>query len=235
MPYPDLRHFTLRDYGNRVGIYRLLKALKERGVTPTVAMNGQLALRYPALLDAILTANCELVGHGWSMDHLHYGGMNPAEEEALIERSLHTLRERSGQNVDGWLSPARNESENTPDLLAKHGVRWFCDWVNDDMPYRFRTAHGDLWAVPLSNELEDQFVLVNNGHSEHSYQQQLQDAGELLLTETAQQGGRMLGLNLHPWLLGQPHRIGYLERALDHLLGLEGLFVAVPGSLVEHT
>jgi len=234
MPYPDLRHFTLRDYGNRVGIYRVLAALDARGIRPSVAINSQLALRYPALLDQVLARNCELLCHGWNMDTLHYGGMAADAEEAQIVRALDTLRERSGQAVEGWLSPARSESENTPDLLARHGVRWFCDWVNDDMPYRFRTRHGELWAMPLSNELEDQFILVNNGHSEDSYREQVQDAGELLLAETASQGGRILALNIHPWLLGQPHRIAYLERALDHLLALDGVFSATPRELLPH-
>jgi len=160
------------------------------------------------------------------MDSPHYGGMPIAEETELVERSLETLRKVSGQDISGWLSPARNESENTPELLAANGVRYFCDWVNDDMPYHFRTGSGDLIAMPLSNELEDRFVMMGNLHSEQSWAEQVCDACDFLLAEAASQGGRILALNIHPWMLGQPHRIGKLEQVLEYVMAKEGVWSA---------
>jgi len=226
MPYPDLRHFTLRDYGNRVGIYRFLKAFDRYGIKPTFALNTQLAERAPYLLQCILERGDEILCHGWNMDSLHYGGMDRDAEAELIERSLSRLRELSGRQVSGWISPARNESEHTPELLAANGIRYFCDWVNDDMPYPFHTANGDLVAMPLSNELEDRFVLMNNLHSEQSWLEQVCDACDFLLQEAQQQGGRILALNIHPWMLGQPHRIGKLEQALEYISGRDNVWNA---------
>ncbi|WP_076420767.1 polysaccharide deacetylase family protein [Colwellia sp. UCD-KL20] len=217
MPYPDLRHYSLRDYGNRVGIYRLLKAFDKYKVTPTFAMNTELAVRTPYLLDVIKERGNEIMCHGLHMDALHYGGQNIDEESDIISRALDTLRELSQQDVTGWLSPARNESENTPELLAQHGIKYFCDWVNDDMPYSFKTDKGNLWAMPLSNELEDKFIIMDNLHSEASYVEQICDACDFLLKETDTQGGRILALNIHPWMLGQPHRIAKLEQVLDYV------------------
>ena len=151
MPYPDLRHYTLRDYGNRVGIFRLLKAFDKYGVTPTFAINSALAQRNPYLLAMIKERGNEMLCHGLHMDALHYGGQPEDEERALIDASLTQLRDLSGQNVSGWLSPARSESENTPDLLAEFGITYFCDWVNDDMPYTFNTRHAALTAMPLAS------------------------------------------------------------------------------------
>jgi len=234
MPYPDLRHFSLRDYGNRVGIYRFLKAFDRFGIQPTFAMNTVLAKRNPYLLNTICERGSEILCHGWDMDSLHYGGQDEAVEADLVKKSLDDLRELSGQEIAGWISPARNESENTPDLLAANGVKYFCDWVNDDMPYPFHTAHGDLTAMPLSNELEDRFILMNNLHSEDSYVEQIQDACDFLLAEAEHSGGRILALNIHPWLLGQPHRIAKLEAVLDYLSSQDGVWSAGASEILSH-
>lgn len=234
MPYPDLRHFSLRDYGNRVGIYRFLQAFDRYGIKPTFAMSTELAERAPYLLQRICERGDEILCHGWNMDSLHYGGQSIAEETELVERSLSRLRELSGQTVNGWLSPARNESENTPELLAKNGVRYFCDWVNDDMPYGFRTEFGELTAMPLSTELEDRFVLMNNLHSEQSWLEQVCDACDFLLKEAESGGGRILALNIHPWMLGQPHRIGKLEQALAYIVSCPGVWSASASEILQH-
>jgi peptidoglycan/xylan/chitin deacetylase (PgdA/CDA1 family) len=234
MPYPDLRHFSLRDYGNRVGIYRFLKAFDRFNIEPSYAMNTVLAERNPYLLNTIRERGSEILCHGWDMDSLHYGGQDKEEEAELVKKSLDGLRELSGQNVTGWISPARNESPNTPDLLASNGIKYFCDWVNDDMPYPFKTTHGELTAMPLSNELEDRFILMNNLHSEDSYVEQIQDACDFLLEEAEHSGGRILALNIHPWLLGQPHRIAKLEAVLDYLTSKEGVWSAGPTEILSH-
>lgn len=231
MPYPDLRHFSLRDYGNRVGIYRFLQAFDRFDIKPTFAINTQLAERAPYLLERILSRGDEIICHGWNMDSLHYGGMARDEEAELVARSLSRLRELSGQAIRGWISPARNESENTPELLAENGVEYFCDWVNDDMPYRFRAGAGDLIAMPLSNELEDRFVLMNNLHSEQSWLEQVCDACDFLLQEAESNSGRILGLNIHPWMLGQPHRIAKLEAALEYIVSRQGTWQAPAGEI----
>ncbi|MFT7286242.1 MAG: allantoinase [Halieaceae bacterium] len=230
MPYPDLRHFTLRDYGNRVGIYRVLEALNSRGVRASFAVNGQLAERTPGLVKEV-AAHGELIGHGWNMDTPHYGGLERSTEQAQVSDSLEALRALSGQAVRGWLSPGRNESEHTPELLAEQGIDYLCDWVNDDMPYPFHTNKGPLVALPLSTELEDRFVIQNNLHSESSWQEQVCDACDMLLVEAQTQGGRLLTLSLHPWLIGQPHRIGKLEAVLDYILE-QNIWSATPSEIV---
>ena len=233
MPYPDLRHYSLRDYGNRVGIYRLLNALDRYGVTPTFAVNGRLVQRYPALIEKLAARGNEILAHGWHMDALHHGGLSEEEESALVEKTVTTLRQATGQSVKGWLSPARNESPRTPDLLARHGIEYFCDWVNDDMPYPFKVENGTITSLPLSNELEDFFILQSNLHSEDSYVEQVKDACDMLLGEAAEQGGRLLALNIHPWVLGQPHRISRFEAALEYLSRQDGIWNASAGEIVE--
>lgn len=234
MPYPDLRHFSLRDYGNRVGIFRLFKALDRFNIKPTIAVNGAMVERAPYLMDMVRERGDEVIGHGWQMDMLHHSGIERTEESEWIKRSVDTLRETFNQPVTGWLSPGRLQSPNTPDLLAEHGIEYMCDWVNDDLPYTFNTASSPLTAMPLSNELDDFFILCNNLHSEDSYAEQIQDACDLLLSEAQQQGGRLLALNIHPWLLGQPHRIAALELALAHITAQPGVWSAPAGAICHH-
>ncbi len=230
--YPDLRHYTLRDYGNRVGIFRMLKAFDRYGIKPSMAIDADTARRLPALVDRIRTRGDEMLCNGLNQDVVHHSGME--HEGTVIAEALDTVRKATGQDVTGWISPAKAQSHETPDLLAANGVTTMLDWVNDDLPFEFRTANGALTALPLSTELADWMILLNNLHSEQSYTDQLCDAFDLLYAEAENTGsGRMLALHMHPWLLGQPHRIGKLEAALDHITGHEGVWSAPVSAVVE--
>ena len=233
MPYPDLRHYTLRDYGNRIGIYRFFNALDKYGITSSIAMNTLVAQRYPYLLRKVIERGHEIICHGYHMDALHYGGQSLEEETDLVNMALDELRKLSGQPIKGWISPAKNESHSTPQLLAENGIEYFCDWVNDDMPYEFFTNAGTLIAMPLSTELEDKFILMDNLHSELSYKEQIIDACNYLLDEASNKGGRILALNLHPWLLGQPHRIQILDQLLEYLSSQTDIWSASPSDIIS--
>ncbi|GAA6184986.1 MULTISPECIES: polysaccharide deacetylase family protein [Alteromonadaceae] len=233
MPYPDLRHFSLRDYGNRVGIFRIFKALDKFNIKPTIAINGAMVERAPYLMDVIKERGNEVIAHGWQMDMLHHGEVSPNDEASWVAKSVQTLRERFEQPVKGWLSPGRLQSENTPELLQQNGIDYMCDWVNDELPYAFRTETGQLSNMPLSNELDDFFILQNNLHSEDSYVEQIQDACDLLLSEAETQGGRLLALNIHPWMLGQPHRIACFEKVLEYISSKDGVWSASASDIYQ--
>jgi peptidoglycan/xylan/chitin deacetylase (PgdA/CDA1 family) len=224
--YPDLRHYTLREYGNRVGIFRLLKAFDKYSVNPTFAVQTHLAERYPYLINKLVERGDEIICHGWHMDAPHFGGQDRDEEADLVKRSVDGLREITGREIKGWLSPSKSQSFNTPTLLADNGIEYMCDWINDEMPYPFRTHSGEITAMPLSTELEDRFIMNANLHSEGEYADQIMDAFDYLYAEATEQGGRMLALSIHPWMLGQPHRIGKLEQVLEHISGHEGVWSA---------
>jgi allantoinase len=231
--YPDLRHYTLRDYGNRVGIFRLMKALDRLGIRASVAVNAAVAARHPSLIKACADRGWEIVAGGVDMDHLHYGGLAEAEERAQIETTLATLRHASGQPVRGWLAPARSESFATLDLVAAAGVDYVFDWVNDDMPYAVKAAGRTIHAMPLPNDLDDYTILVQNRHSEDAYAHQLIDQFEVLRAEAATQGGRILALPLHPWVVGQPFRIGALEEALGHVVASNDVWPATAAEILD--
>ena len=230
-PYPDLRHYSLRDYGNRVGIYRFFKAFEKYNVKPSFAVSTRLAERLPYLINKVVDRGDEIICHGYHMDAIHFGGQDIGEEAELVKKSLEGLRHITGQAIKGWISPAKNESHNTPDLLAQNGIEYFCDWVNDDMPYPFKTKNGELTAMPLSTELEDYHIILNNQHSAESWAEQACDACDYLLHEAQGSGGRILSLNIHPWVLGQPHRMAQLERVLEYVTSKTGVSSAYAGEI----
>ena len=216
--YPDLRHFSLRDYGNRVGIFRVMDALDAAGIAKvTAAFNSTVARRYPYLMDQVTGRGWEVMANGVDMAKLHYTGLDANEEQAQVKESLSTLREMSGQPVKGWLSPGRSESWDTPDYIASEGVEYFCDWINDDMPYPFRTKAGEITAMPHQHWIDDSMVWLHYKHKEQDFVDQVKDQFDFMYDESSREGGRIMAITIHPWMSGQPHRIKYLEEALNYV------------------
>jgi len=224
--YPDLRHYTLRDYGNRAGVFRMMTALDRHGIRASAAVNAAVAVRYPSLIQTVKQKRWEIVGHGLDMDHLHYEGM-PGEKE-LVQKTISILA-----SPRGWLSPARSESSQTPDLLAEAGVEYLCDWVNDDMPYAFKAGGRVLHAMPLSGDIDDAALFLGMHHNEDEFRLQVMDQFDLLYEEAVKHGGRIMSLTLHPWAIGQPYRIGALERALGHIMRHPGVWPATGAEILD--
>lgn len=231
--YPDYWNYTLRDYGNRVGAFRVFHALDARGLKASVAVNSRVAERSPFLVDEIVRRGWEVVGHGVDMGRLHYGGQPVDEERGLVQAALATLRKLSGQRVSGWLSPAYSESMNTLDLVAAEGIRYVCDWVMDDLPVPVRTASGEIHAMPHAWEISDLQLVLNYRHDADEFAEQVIDYFRVIYREAARSGGRILALSLHPWLIGVPHRIGALETILDRIAGHAGVWSATGAEILE--
>jgi peptidoglycan/xylan/chitin deacetylase (PgdA/CDA1 family) len=231
-PYPDLRHYTLRDYGNRVGVFRVFEVLDRLGIKASVAVNSKVAQRYPFLIHEIDRRGWEIVAHGIDMGRLHYGGMDEAVEAAQVEESIATLRDMSGQAVTGWLSPAKSESMNTLDLIAAQGIEYVCDWINDDMPYAIETGSGEIHSMPHRHEIDDQTIMLHYQHSEADFTQQVLDQFSVLYGEAENQGGRIMAITIHPWMSGQPHRIAALEQALAKIMEYEGMWSATGAEIL---
>jgi peptidoglycan/xylan/chitin deacetylase (PgdA/CDA1 family) len=231
-PYPDYRNYTHRDYGNRVGIFRMMKVLDRFGIRATAAVNAAVCERYPAVVDAARARGWEFIAHGLDMGQVHHAGLSREGEAKLVREAVETVRRTSGQPVRGWLSPANSESLQTLDLVAEHGIEYVCDWVNDDLPYPMRTAEGRLFSMPYSHEISDVTIIWQYHHTAAEFAEQVRDQFDLLYREAARSGGRILSVSLHPWIIGQPHRIKALERALDHVLSRAGVWPATGSEIL---
>jgi peptidoglycan/xylan/chitin deacetylase (PgdA/CDA1 family) len=212
--YPDYRHYTSREYGTRVGFYRLLDAFAKTGVKVSVAANGAIAERYPSIIRDVVDAGHEVIAHSTDMNGTIASTLPIEDERALIRDSIAALSEVTGTAPRGWLSVARSQSFATPDLLVEAGIEYCCDWANDEVPWAF--ANG-LVNLPLNHELSDRQILNVQQQSVDSYAEQVLDAHDWLSAEARTQGARLLPLHLTPYIIGLPYRMDALERLLADL------------------
>lgn len=231
--YPDFRHYTAREYGTRVGFYRLLDAFEARGIRASIATNSAIADRYPSIIADIVAAGHEIVAHSTDMNGTIATGLAEDAERELISTSLDRLEAVSGTRPGGWLSIARSESFNTPRLLAEAGVTYVCDWANDELPYAMHTESGDLWNVPINHELSDRQVISVQAKSPDSYAEQLLDATAWLKQEADRFGGRFLPIHVTPYIIGLPYRIAQFEQLLDALVADESVSFETLGTVVD--
>ena len=229
-PYPDLRHFTTRDYGNRVGAFRLLKVFADAGVKATFAVNGALLARIPPLVEAISSGGHEIAAHGWDTDSIHWSGLDPEAEESLVRRTREAFA-AAGHSPRIWMGPARQQSARTLDIIAAAGFDICLDWEVDVVPTPARTDHGVVTLFPLLNELDDRTLLTVKNHSEDDWRDQILEAAAMTAAEHDRRGAQCFALTLTPYVAGQPFRIAALRQMLaGHL---ENARVAPVGEVVS--
>jgi allantoinase len=215
-PFPDLRHYTSRDYGNRVGAFRILKALKTAGLRATFPVNAVLLEKKRPLIDTIISDGHEIAAYGWDTDSLHYGGIDAALEADYIAKTRAGFT-AAGLNPRTWMSPARQQSEHTPDLIKAAGFDFCLDWESDSVPWTMNTNHGPLTCVPVSNEMDDRKILIDQRQSEAEWRDQILAARDLMMEEAPRFGGQVLSFTLTPYVSGLPFRIWALREVLASL------------------
>ncbi len=223
-PYPDLRHYTTRDYGNRVGVFRILDALDHAGLKATFPINAMALERLEPLVHAIQSAGHEIAAYGLSTDHIHWGGLDRAVEETWIAETT-SLFAAKGLAPTTWMSPARQQSFATPVLLAAGGYKICLDWEMDEVPVEMTTDSGPLTCLPLSNELDDRLLLIDRRQSEEDWLAQILAAIDCLCAQPERFGSRTLGITLTPYVIGQPFRIAALRAILRQLSTDRRVFV----------
>ncbi len=232
-PFPDYRHYTAREYGTRVGFYRLLDAFAKVGAHATIAVNAAIAERYPSIISDILADGHEIIAHSTDMNGTIATGLAESEERALIVRARDTLAEAMGTMPRGWQSIARSQSWNTPRLLVEEGFDYMCDWVNDDLPYLATTEAGTIVSIPFNHELSDRQMIALQQHSMESVARQIEDAFDWLIVEADQFGGRALPFTITPYITGLPHRMDTFEQLLEKLAGSSKSWFATAGEVVD--
>jgi allantoinase len=204
-PYPDLRHFTTRDYGNRVGVFRILTALRAAGIKATVPINAVLLPRLKPVIEVLQADGHEIAAYGVDTDHIHWGGLDQATERTWVQQTREAF-DAAGLKPTTWMSPARQQSFKTLDLIAEAGFTACLDWEQDTVPVPMKTASSDVSAVPLSYELDDRVLLHDRRQTEEAWASQIIEAKDFMKTEEARYGGQVLGFTLTPYLSGQPFR-----------------------------
>lgn len=231
-PFPDITRWSHREYGHRVGFFRLLDALKAYGLKVTVAMDVLTAQNYPFLVRHCRDQGCEIIAHGLSVSRLITSKMSEAEERQYIQTSVQDLSRATGTAPLGWLGPEYGESARTPQLLAQAGIRYVCDWTNDEQPYPMKTPEGDLLALPVTLPLDDVNALWDRRLTIARYVQMVKESFDTLYQDGAA-NGRLMLLTLRPWLMGQPFRVRYFKEALAYITGHEGVWRATGSEIAD--
>src|SRR4051812_17525869 len=214
--FPDWLTWSQREYGARVGIFRVLDALDRFGVTPSVALGSAAAKRYPELVDELVRRNACFLAHGTYATRRITSRMSEAEERAFITESRDAVRDMAGAAPLGWCGQDFNESDRTPALLAEAGFSYTTDWANDDRPYLLGPYRGHrLIALPPQPEWNDLECMWLRHVSPPVWADNVAEAFAFLHDE----GGASFNLTLHPWVVGQAHRIRWLREALSRVLG----------------
>jgi peptidoglycan/xylan/chitin deacetylase (PgdA/CDA1 family) len=230
-PEPDVLNYSWRDYGNRVGVWRCLDLFENLGWPLGALVNTALYDYCPEVIEAFVRRGDELIGHGHT-NSVRQGTMSEAEERALLEYCRDRIREESGNTPRGWLSPWISESFATPDLLAEAGYRYTLNWCHDDQPVEFGTRAGELWSVPYPQELNDIPMIVARQMDGSAFADLIVDNFDEMLAQSRSQP-LVMGIALHPYLVGQPYRLRHLRRALKHIDRSKRVWLTTPGAIVD--
>lgn len=235
-PEPDVLNFSWREYGNRVGAWRCLDLFDQLGLPTGALVNTALYEHCPELVAAFAARGDELIGHGHT-NAVRQSDFGEQTEAVLLAGCRDRIAAASGSAPAGWLSPWISESRLTPDLLAEAGYRYTLNWCHDDQPLPMRTRSGrQLWSIPYPQELNDIPMLVGRAMDAAPFADMIIDNFDEM-REQARAQPLVMGIALHPYLVGQPYRLRHLRRALAHIAAARDrgdIWLTTPGAICDH-
>lgn len=234
-PPPDAMNQGWRDYGPRVGVWRIFDTLERLGVRASATLNSEVCDEYPQLVEEGNRLGWEWIAHGLS-NSVKMSDLDESDERNAIKGSIDRItRAGGGIAPRGWLGPALAESERTIDLLTESGITYLCDWVADDLPFWLNAKGGRLLSLPYSMEMNDMELILRQRLTGPEYCRRLIDQFDRLYADGRVQGrGRVMAIPLHPFVMGHAHRIGYLEEALQHIVSSRGAWLATGREIVDY-
>ncbi|MEV6334490.1 polysaccharide deacetylase family protein [Nocardia vinacea] len=223
---PDPLNYGWRDYGPRVGIWRVMQALDKYGIRASALLNSDVAHHNPQIITAGRKRNWTWLAHGKN-NSIFQADMSIDDERAYLTDIVETIERATGRRPRGWMGPALTETFHTPELLAELGLDYVLDWTNDDQPYRLNVP--GVLSVPYSVELNDNSLFLGTGLRGADFVQIVKDQLDRLCEES----GRVMALALHPFVIGQAFRIKYLEQALDYVANHPGVWLATSDEIAD--
>jgi len=231
-PFPDVQQYSYRDYGNRVGFWRMLETLDKYNIRSCVSLNMAVLEHFPEIRDAMVERDYDYMSHGIYNTRYLYTYTEEQERE-FYRDTIDTLKLHTGKQLKGMLGPAISGTERTPDLMAEAGLLYHTDWMHDDQPVPIKVKSGKLVSVPYSIELNDSSLLRDN-HYEGDYFARICKAQFDQLYKEGAESGRVMCIALHPFLIGQPHRIKYLDEILSHIMSHDGVWQTTADDIVDY-
>jgi peptidoglycan/xylan/chitin deacetylase (PgdA/CDA1 family) len=228
---PDVINYAWRDYGMRVGLWRIADVLDAAGVKATVALNSMVCEVFPKAVEEMKRRGWEMMGHGIT-NSWNLADIPQTDEPDVIQTTLRTIERATGKRPRGWLGPGLIQTYNTLDLLAEQEVVYVGDWNSDDQPFAMKVKKGKMFAVPYGMDINDMSLVNRMGYTGEQYQRVLMDQFDSLYADS-QKTARVMGIPLHPFLTGQPSRTPYLKKAIDHFKQHDKVWFATGGDIVD--
>jgi allantoinase len=228
---PDVLNYAWRDYGPRVGIWRMMEIMDRYGVRGTVALNSDVCEHYPRIIEAGNKLCWEWMGHGKN-NSIMLGNKSEDEERGLIKGIVEAITHGTGTAPRGWLGPALSETHNTLDILAENGIDYVADWTNDEQPYPMRVKKGTMTSIPYSVEINDIPAILDGKQNGEIFGQMIKDQFDVLYEDGATTG-RVMSICLHPFLIGHPHRAKYFNEALKHITSRQEVWVTTGAEIID--
>lgn len=231
-PIPDVAGYSYRDYGNRVGHWRMMELMDRYGIRGSISLSVALIDHHPEIIKACVERDWEFFSHGIYNTRYCYG-MDEAQERQIIEDSIASVEKATGQRIAGWLAPALTHTERTMDLLAEYGLTYTCDLFHDDQPTPVKTKTGRFISVPYSLEMNDSIIFINQQSTPRRYVDILKANFDRLYAEGAE-SGTVMCIPLHAFLIGQPYRLEPFEEVFEYITGHDGVWTTTGREIAEY-
>ncbi|MFK8080714.1 MAG: polysaccharide deacetylase family protein [Granulosicoccus sp.] len=231
---PDILNHGWRDYGNRVGVWRMLDLFDRLNVPCTVLANSLMYEDAPGVVEAFRARGDDIIAHGRTNAE-RQDVLTVELERTLIAQATATMTAHEGTHPRGWLGPWIAETDNTPDLLDEAGYDYLLDWSHDDQPTWLKTRGGKILSVPYPQELNDIPQMVGRKLESPAFRDMIKDAFDVMLEESSRHP-LVMGIALHPYIMGYPHRLKSLEQALQHILQAadERVWICTASAINDH-
>ena len=229
---PSVRPWAQRDYGNRVGIWRMMDVFNKHGIRVSANLNSDICRYHPQIVEAGMEQGWEFLGHN-KTNAAFITDIPPHEENKMIHDALAEIASLTGVRPKGWLGSGLAETWNTLDYLIDEGIEYIADWVNDDQPYLMDVDGRRICSIPYSYEINDSPFLYQRYGRTEDFADMIRRQFDVLYAE-GEQSGRVMAICLHPWIIGVPHRIKWLDDALGYVAGHDKVWFATGGEIIDH-
>ncbi len=229
-PHPDIIGYASKDYGNRVGVWRLFEVLDKHQIRATVSLSLANFVHFPEIFKSCEERSWSIMSHGMYNTRYHWK-LTEDQERQAIKDCVDLYGELTGRMLPGWFSPAASNTLITPDLVAEAGIKYYCDWYHDDQPLPMKVRSGRLITIPYTMDINDS-IIYKQQFEGAEFAQMIRDGFDTLYAE-GETSARVMCIALHPYMMGQPHRIKHLDNALDYVLSHERVWAATGEEIAD--
>ena len=226
-----MQQYSLHEYGNRVGFWRVLEVLDHYNIRCSTTLNIGVLQHFPQIADAMLKRDWTFVNHGF-YNTRYLTTFSEEQEREFLQSCRDTFARLTGRELQGQSGPAGSNTERTPDIVAEVGFTYQTDWKIDDHPVPIKVRTGRLVCIPYTCELNDAPLMRH--HYEADYYAKICKAQFDQLYSEGEENGRLMCIAFHPYVIGRPHRIKYLGEVLDYIMSHDRVWQATTDEIAAY-